>query len=319
MQALHRLLAATTILWTLAAAGADPYPSKPIRLVVPFAAGGTADIAARIVAGPLSRALGQPVVVENRGGADGAIAADAVMKAAPDGYTLLFATSSPLSAVPALRKEPPYDPLRDFTPIGLTNNFGFFLVVHDSVPAQTAAQLLDYARANPGKLNYGTGNTTAILATAQLKHHYGLNLVHIPYKGDAPAVNDLAAGRVEMMFVTGTALAFVKEGRLRALAAMLPSRSPLLPDVPTMQEAGLSSVSITPWGGLVGPAKLPPEIVNRIARELKPILASAQVRDDLARLALEARSSTPEEMAAVIREQLEIYRRTVDEVGIQRD
>jgi tripartite-type tricarboxylate transporter receptor subunit TctC len=209
--------------------------------------------------------------------------------------------------------------LRDFTPIGLVNNFGFFLVVNDSVPAKTAAELLDYARSHPGKLNYGTGNTTAILATAQLKQHYGLNLVHIPYKGDAPAVTDLVAGRVEMMFVTGTALPFVKAGRLRALATMLASRSPLLPEVPTMEEAGIASVSITPWGGLVGPANLPPEIVTRIARELKPILATAQVRDDLARLALEARSSTPEEMAAVIRDQLDIYRKTVDEVGMQRD
>lgn len=319
MHLAHRLIAATTVLWTLAAAGADPYPSKPIRLIVPFAAGGTADLAARIVAEPLSRALGQPVIVENRGGADGAIAADAVMKAAPDGYTLFFATSSPLSAVPTLRKEPPYDALRDFTPIGLVNNFGFFLVVHDSVPVKTAAELLDYARANPGKLNYGTGNTTAILATAQLKQHYGLNLVHIPYKGDAPAVTDLVAGRVEMMFVTGTALPFVKEGRLRALATMLPSRSPLLPDVPTMQEAGIASVSITPWGGIVGPAKMPPEIVNRIARELQPIVVSTPVRDALARAALEARSSTPEEMATLLRDQLEIYRKTVDEVGIQRD
>ena len=319
MHSLHRFLAATVLLWALAATGAEPYPSKPIRLIVPFAAGGTADLAARIVAEPLSRALGQTIVVENRGGADGAIAADAVMKAAPDGYTLFFATSSPLSAVPALRKEPPYDPLRDFTPIGLVNNFGFFLVVHESVPAKTAEELVEYARANPGKLNYGTGNTTAILASAQLKHHYGLNLVHIPYKGDAPAVTDLVAGRVEMMFVTGTALPFVKEGRLRALATMLPSRSPLLPDVPTMQEAGITSVSITPWGGIVGPSNLPPEIVNRIARELKPILASPAVRDALARAALEARSSTPEEMAAVIREQLEIYRKTIDEVGIQRD
>ena len=201
----------------------------------------------------------------------------------------------------------------------MVNNFGFFLVVHESVPVKTAAELVDYARAHPGKLNYGTGNTTAILASAQFKQHYGLSIVHIPYKGDAPAVTDLVAGRVEMMFVTGTALPFVKEGRLRALAAMLPSRSPLLPDVPTMQEAGISSVSITPWGGIVGPANLPREIVNRIAAELKPILATAQVRDALARAALEARSSTPEEMAAVIREQLEIYRKTVDEVGIPRD
>ena len=315
-----RSLAILAVLALAATPAAAQYPNKPLRLIVPFPAAGAADLAARVLAQPLSQALGQPIIVENKPGADGAIAADAVIKAAPDGYTLFFGTNTALCAVPALRKNPPYNPLTDFTPVSLVGKFGFFLFVHPSVPAQSVAELLAYARANPGKLNYATGNSTSILATAQLKLLEHLDMVEIPYKGDAPATSDLVAGRVQLMFATpGTAVPFVKDGKLRALATLLPSRSSLLPDVPTMVEAGLPQISIVPWGGLFGPAKMPKEVVDRLASAMAGVLAQPEVREQLDRYAFEGRSSTPEELAVLLKEQLDAWRRTVREVGIAQD
>lgn len=316
MQSLIRFFAILAL--ALGAGAAAQYPAKAVRLVVPFPPGGAADLAARAIAQPLSQGLGQLVLIENRAGADGAIAADSVMKAAPDGYTLFFATNTSFCAVPAMRRNPPYDPVADFTPVSLIGKFGFFLFVNSAVPATTLPELLAYIRANPGKLNYGTGNSTSIVATAQLKLLERLDMLQVPYKGDAPATADLIAGRVQLMFATpGTALPQVKEGRLRALATLLPNRSPLLPEVPTAAEAGLLKLSITPWAGLFGPAKLPKEIVARLARETGIVLARPELREQLGRYAFEAQSSTPGEMAAFLKEQLEVWRRTVKEVGIQ--
>src|SRR5438105_6303370 len=218
-----------------------------------------------------------------------------------------------------MRQTPAYDAITDFTPISMIGRFGSFLVVHESVPARTAAELIDHIRANPGKLNYATANTQSILATAQLKRQHGLDIVQVPYKGDAPAITDLVAGRVQIMFATGVVVPYVKDGKLRALATLLPNRSALLPEVPTMAEAGLAGLSITPWAGLFGPAKLPREIVDRLAREMKVVLARAEVRDGLDRVALEPMSSSPEEMGAFLALQLVAWRKTIQEVGIVRD
>jgi len=299
---------------------AAQYPSKPIRLVVPFPPGGAADLAARVVATPLAQGLGQPIIIENKAGADGAIAGDAVMKAAPDGYTLLFATNTGMCAAPTLRRIPPYDPGTDFTPISLVGKFGFFLFVHADVPAKTVPELLAYVRSNPGKLNYGTGNSTSIIATARLAQQEKLNMVHVPYKGDAPLTIDLVAGRVQMVFATpGSALPHAKEGRLRVLATLLPNRSALIPEAPTMAEAGLTTLSITPWAGLFGPAKLPRDVVDRLAREMKTVIARPDVREQLGRYAFEGQSSSPEEMGVFLKEQLEVWRQTVRDTGIQPD
>lgn len=301
------------------AAGAQ-YPSKPVRLVVPFAAGGAAELGARIFSQPLGQALGQPVVVEAKPGGDGVIAADLVMKSAADGYTLLYATNTAFNWVPATRKKPPYDPVADFTPVSLVGIFGFFLFSHPSVPTNTAAELIEYARANPGKLNYGTGNSTSNLMTAQLKLAEKLDAVEVPYKGDAPLTIDLLAGRVHFAIATpGTALPQVKAGKLRALAAMFPNRSPLLPDVPAAAEAGLGKISITPWGGVFGPARMPREIAERLARDLAVVLARPEVREGLGKIAFEPRSSTPDELTAFLREQIESWERTARSVGIVRE
>jgi tripartite-type tricarboxylate transporter receptor subunit TctC len=322
MRGLVRKLAAAALLALgCALAGAQPYPSKPIRLVVPFPPGGTADIAARTVAGALSQGLGQPVLVDNRGGADGAIAGAAVIAAPADGYTLFFATTTALNAAPALQKTPPYDPVTAFTPISHVGKFGFFLIVHESVPAKNVAELLAYVRANPGKVNYATGNGTSILTTAQLAATEKLDMVHVPYKGDAPASVDLIAGRVQLSIATLSAgvLPQIKDGHLRVLATLLPNRSPLVPDAPTAAEAGLRGLTITPWGGLFGPAGLPREVVERVASEMRGVAARRDVREALDRIAFEAQASTPQEMATLLAEQLQIWRRAVQELGIERN
>jgi len=304
----------------LSTAATGQYPSRPVRLIVPFPPGGAAEIGARIYAQPLGQALGQPIVIETKPGADGVIAADAAMKAAPDGYTLFYATNTAFSWVPAVRKSPPYDPIADFTPVSLVGTFGFFLFTHHSVPAKSVAELLAYVRANPGKLNYGSGNSTSMVTTAQLVLLEKLDIVHIPYKGDAPLTVDLVSGRVHMAFATpGAYVPHVKEGRVRVLATLLPGRSPLLPDAPTAAEAGLSRLTITPWGGLFGPANMPRPIVDRIGRELAIVLKRPEVREAFERIAFEARSSTPEELTAFVREELETWRRTVREVGITQE
>jgi tripartite-type tricarboxylate transporter receptor subunit TctC len=296
------------------------YPAQPIRLIVPFPPAGAAELGARIFAQPLGQALGQPVVIDTRPGADGIIAAEAALKAAPDGYTLFYATNTAFSWVPAVRKAPPYDPLTEFTPISLVGHFGFFLFSNPSIPVNSVSDLIAYARANPGKLNYGTGNSFSMLTSANFTMQEKLNIVHVPYKGDGPLSIDLLAGRVQIAFATpGTAVPHVKEGRLRALATLLPSRSALFPDTPTAAEAGLVKAPIVAWGGLFGPARLPKEIVDRLAREMSVLLARAEVREAFGRLAFEPKSSTPQELSAIVADQLEAFKKAIKEAGIPQE
>jgi tripartite-type tricarboxylate transporter receptor subunit TctC len=316
---LFRIRPVALIAAALAAFSAEAqYPDKPIRLVVPFPPGGAAEVGARIFSTPLSQALGQPIVIDTKPGADGAIAADAVMKAAPDGYTIFYATNTAFNWVPATRKNPPYNPLTDFTPVSFVGYFGFFLFSHPSVPAKSVAELIAYVRANPGKLNYGSGNSTAQLFGAQLMQLEKLDMVHVPYKGDGPLMIDLVGGRVHIAFATpGTAAPQVKEGKLRALAAMFPSRSSLLPEVPTAAEAGLSKMSLTPWGGIFGPKGMSKGAVDRLSRELAVVLKRQDVRESFGKLAFEPKSSTPEELSAILKQQIEIWGSVAREVGIK--
>ena len=300
-------------------AAAAQFPARPVRLVVPFPAGGSADTGARILAAPLSQALGQTVVVDNRPGGDGAVAGELVAKAPPDGYTLMLGTSTGMSFLPVVRRAPPYDPQQAFTPVGLAVRFVSFLFASPELPVRTVAELIDHARAHPGQLNYGTGNATSIMLTAQLLRSTGLDLVHIPYKGDAPLVTDLVAGRVQLAFIVGgaAALGHAREGRLKVLATAVSERSPMAPEVPTLAEAGVSAVSTTSWGGVFGPARLPREVVDRLARELQSVLARTEVRDQLARQLLLASPSTPEALRDFLRQDLLDTRRLVAEAGIQ--
>ena len=296
------------------------YPNRPIRLIVPFPPAGAAELGARIFAQPLGQQLGQPVIIETKPGADGAIASEFVKQAAPDGYTLYYGTATGMSFVPAAKKVPTYDPIADFTPISMVGTFGFFVFTHASVPVNTIGELVAYAKANPGKLNYGTGNATSILATGQFAALQKIDIVHIPYKGDGPLSVDLLAGRVNMAIATpGIAAQHVKEGKLKVLATLLSARNQLLPEAPTMAEAGLAPVTINPWGGVFGPAKLPKEVVDRVAKELAVVLAKPEVKDAFGKLAFEVRSSSPQELTAFVAEQLEAYRRVARQVGLSLD
>jgi tripartite-type tricarboxylate transporter receptor subunit TctC len=311
-------IVAAVFLATLSATASAQYPNKPVRLIVPFPPGGAAELGARIFTQPLGQALGQPIVIETKPGADGAIAADATMKAAPDGYTLFYATNTAFSWLPAVRKDPPYDPVSDFTPVSLVGQFGFFVFAHPSVPATSMKELVAHIRANPGKLNYASGNSTSMVSTAQLVQREKLDVVHIPYKGDGPLMIDLVGGRVQFAIATpGTAAPQVKEGKLRALATLLPSRSPLLPEAPTMTEAGMQPMTVTPWGAVFGPKGMPREIVDRLSRELIALLKRPEVREAFGKLAFEPRGSTPEELAAFTKEQVAVWRRAVADAGIK--
>jgi len=294
------------------------YPDKPVRLVVPFPPGGAAELGARIFATPLSQALGQPVIIDTKPGADGIIASDFVLKQPADGYTIYYATNTAFNWVLATKKTPPYNPLTDFTPVSLIGYFGFFLFTHPSIPGNSAADLIKYAKANPGKLNYGSGNSTAQLFGAQLAKLEGLQMVHVPYKGDAPLTLDLVGGRVQLAFATpGSAAPQVKEGKLRCLAAMFPTRAAILPDCPTAAEAGLGKMSLTPWGGVFGPKGMPKEAVDRLQRELAVILKRPDVHEQFGKLAFAPRSSTPEELSALLKQQIESWTSAAREAGIQ--
>jgi tripartite-type tricarboxylate transporter receptor subunit TctC len=305
------------VLLAIAAPAAAQFPSKPIRMLVPFGAGSSTDIVMRILAQPLGQALGQPVVVENKPGADGAIAAVELAKAAPDGHTLMLATNSPMSATPHLRKVS-YDPLTDFTPVSQVGYYTFFVLTHPSVPARTLQELIDYARANPGKLNYATGNTSGIVMTAMLASQANMQLVHIPYKSEPPAITDLLSGTIQVMISSyATVAPHLREGKLRALVTTLPNRSPLMPDVPSIVEAGFPKFTVSPWAGVFGPARMPKEVTERLNRELNTLLARADVRESLLKQAFGPKGGTPEEFAAFNRDQYQIWGKAIRDAGIQ--
>ena len=302
----------------LAASAAAQYPNRPIRLIIPFGPGSSTDVITRVISGPVSSALGQPIVIDPKPGGDGAVSGIEAAKAAPDGYTIYIGSGSPLAAVPALRKDPPYNPLRDFTPITDIGRYTVFLFVNSEVPAQTFQEFIAYAKANPGKLAYATGNASGIVAFAQMNKLAGIDMLHVPYKSAPPAVVDLVAGRVQAIMDPPTAtLAYVREGKLRALVTTLKQRSPLLPDVPTIYEAGLPQFTISNWMGLVGPAGLPREIVDRLNREFAAAMKRPEVLAALEKQAFMVNPSTPEQFGEFIKEQIESYGTLLRASGVQ--
>ena len=293
------------------------YPNKPVRFIVGFPPGGSADPTTRIMAAALQEQLGQPFVVENRPGADSAIAAEQVSKMAADGYTLMFASNSAMTAAVALRKNPTYDPLKDFTPISMVGRATVFFYVHPDVPAKTLKEFIAHARANPGKLVYGTGNPLSILYGQQLMSATGMQMLHVPYKGEGPLNPDILAGRVHSSFLsTGSAVSNAKDGRLRPLAVLLERRSPLLPEVPTISEAGVPEVTVRQWAGIFGPPNLPKDIVARLNKEVNAALQRPDVIAKLQSYGYSPEGSTPERLVEVNRADLELWRKLVKEAGI---
>ena len=312
------ILALPVMTLPMLAQAADAWPSRPINLVVPFAAGSGTDAVARITAKELGDALGQNVVVDNRPGANGAIAAEIVAQAAPDGYTLFMTTNTTHSANPSLMKKLPYDPIKDFTPVARMGNLPFMLVINPKLPVKTMGELIAYAKAHPG-MSYASGNSTGIVSGATMGRMAKVDLLHVPYKSTPPAMTDVIAGQVPMMFVDVAAgSANVKAGKMRALAVTTAQRSRLLPDLPPIGDTPeLKGFDITSWNGVFGPAKLPQPIVERLNRELSKIATSKDVAPKFEALGFEAFGQTPQQFAGFVNTELVKWNRLVKDAGIQ--
>ncbi|MEO7741753.1 MAG: tripartite tricarboxylate transporter substrate binding protein [Usitatibacter sp.] len=304
-------------------AAADAWPTRSVRLVVPFAAGGQPDVVARALAEPLSRALGQPVVVENRPGAGGNIAAEAVARALPDGHTLLVGTNGPLAVSPALYRNLSYEPLRDFAPVTLVGTSPNLIAVHPSLEVATLAQLVARARSQPGSLNFASVGKGSIsqLSMELLNNVAGIRTVHIPYNGGAPAVTALIAGDVQLLSLNPTALiAQMAAGKARVVAQTGARRSPLIADVPTVAESGYPGFEADVWIAVMAPAKTPPAVVARLNAELVKIIRDPATRRTLwNRQWIDPIGSTPEEVTAVIRREGEKWARIAKAAGIEPD
>ena len=321
------LLAAAALTTTIAAQAQTAFPTKPVRIVVPFPAGGTTDIVARLIGVELQKTWGQPVLIENRGGAGGNIGADAVAKSPPDGYTLLMATvgthSINLPLFEQNKQKMPFHPLNDFVAITNVAAVPNVMVVNPAVPANTVREFIAYAKANPGRVNMASsGNGTSIHLSGELfKNMTGVYMVHLPYRGSAPALQDLIAGNTQVMFDNlPSALPHIRSGRLRALAVTSRERSAALPNVPTVEEAaGLKGFDATAWFGLVAPAGTPREIVNRIQQDVAKALALPEMREKFATQGAIPVGNTPEQFAAYIRSEIDKWTRVVKFSGAKVD
>jgi len=318
MRLLHCIVGALAL--TAGSAFAQAWPTKPIRVMVPFPPGGSTDIVARIMAQKLEKPLGQPLVVENRGGAGGTIGAAVGAKAAPDGYLLTFGSTSTHVVAPSVYQKLAYDPVKDFAPISLVAVTPYLLAVNPNVPAKNVKELVDLMKAQPGKLNYasaGVGSTTH-LAMEMLKNVSRTYALHIPYNGNGPAGTALVAGQVEILFGSLPALLpMAKSGRVRALAVGTPKRSPSLPDVPTVAESGYPGFDASLWLAFFAPAGTPQAIIDRLHREIGTTLADPDTRATLDKAGAEPVTSTPAELAAMIRDGVGKYAAVVKAAGIK--
>jgi tripartite-type tricarboxylate transporter receptor subunit TctC len=320
-------LLAVAIAWLLAGgaalaqSGDAAWPDRPLKLIVPFPAGSSTDIIARLLGQRLATKLGQQVVIENRVGASGSIGADAVAKAAPDGYTLGIATASTHALAMSLNTNLPYDPVKDFAPVGMIGGQPYVLVIYPGLGPKTLGELIALAKTKPGTLNYGSAGVASLahLAAALFANQAGISLTHVPYKSSAQSVTDMIAGRLDMQFATiAPTLANIRDGKLRALATSGAKRSAALPDVPTVAESGLPGYEAVLWVAMVTPAGTPTAITTRLNRELNDILKAADTREALAAQGVEAEPGTPEAVTQRIKTDIDKWRGVVAKSGIKR-
>jgi tripartite-type tricarboxylate transporter receptor subunit TctC len=292
---------------TLDVGAADDYPSRPIRLVVPFAAGGVSDITARILVSRMSESLGQRIVIDNRGGAGGMIGTDIVAKATPDGYTIVLASNGTHAVVPYLYKNVPYDPVKDFAPVGMVSIAPQILAVNNDVPVKSVKELIALAKSRPGKLSYASsGNgSTGHISGEMLSAMAGIELSHIPYKSASAAYPDVFSGRVSMLFDNALSMTpHIKAGRVRPLAVTTPARATALPDLPTMSESGLPGFSMPLWIAVFAPAGTPPRIIARLNKEMNRALSTPELREQMAQQGAEVLYGTPGELLAAVKSDL---------------
>jgi tripartite-type tricarboxylate transporter receptor subunit TctC len=311
------LVSATSI--ASAFAQTPAYPTRTITLVLPFAAGSGTDTTTRIISKELGTALGVGMVIDNKAGANGSIAASYVARANPDGYTLFVTTNTTHSANPYLLKTLSYDPMKDFTPIARTGDLPFMLVINPDIPANSVQELIALAKKEPGKYSYASGSSSAIVSGATFARLAGLDLLHVPYKSSPPALTDVIAGRVSMMFVDVlTGLPHVNGKALKALAVTTKDRSALLPQLPSMDEAGVKGFDITSWQGYLGPANLPKDIVLRLNSEIRKIINRPEIKKELAERGMEAFSGPSEEFEKFLKDQLVVWEKLIADAGIEK-
>ncbi|MBD0272168.1 MAG: tripartite tricarboxylate transporter substrate binding protein [Acetobacteraceae bacterium] len=315
----RHLLAVGLIAPSLARGQAAWAPSRPVRFVVPFPAGGATDVAARILAERLTETLGQPVVVENRTGSSGNIGMENVVRSAPDGHSLLMGTSGALTVNPHLFPNLGFDPAKDLAPVSLAFTTDNALIVNPNMPARTVAEFLALARSRPGALSYGSAGagSSTHMAAELFRLAAGIQVLHVPYRGSAPALNDTVAGNVQFMVdQLPSCIGQIRAGQVRALAVTGPRRSPLLPDVPTMAEAGLPGAENTSWGAVLAPAGTPEAAVERLNAAVREAVGVPAVRERMAQAGADAAASSPAELAALMRREAERWGRVVKEAGI---
>lgn len=313
-------MGAAMLLPAAARAQKETWPARPVRFIVAWPPGGSADVTARLLAEQLARKIGVPVVVENRPGAGGRIGAQLVARADPDGYTLLFGAPSELTIAAATVRSLPYDPVKDFQPVTQVVSGAFMLVVDANFGPGTVAELIAYAKANPGKINYASygNNTTNHIYGAQFCAATGIPAAHVPYKGGAPAWNDLMAGQVQFMFDNAAVvMPLVRSGKLKAVAVLSPDRIRLSPDTPTMAEAGYPHIGLRSWLGLLAPAKTPGDIVDHLHDEIAAVLKMPEFARQLDERGMPANSSTPAEFGRVLRAEIAMLKSLVHELGLQ--
>jgi tripartite-type tricarboxylate transporter receptor subunit TctC len=298
---------------------ADAWPRRTVRLVVPFAPGGSTDVAARILAERMGQTLGQTVVVENRSGSGGLVGADAVAKAAPDGYTLLMATTGLLAIAPHLYPQMPFDPTRDFALVSLAFSTDLVIAVSGGLPVRSLQEFVRYAKERPGSVSYASSGagTTTHAATELFRLAAGMDLLHVPYRGSGPAMNDLVAGNVHLMVdQVASSIGQIKEGSIRALAVTGADRHPLLPEVPTVGEAGLPGARASSWGGVVAPARTAEPVVGRLSAAVRDAVAQPAVRQRMAAAGADPAASSPDEFVSFVRSEREKWGRVVREARI---